>query len=112
MIGRHRNLRVGGMRYRVTIQSPAVATSVGVPNVSWSDTLTNEPADYEYVRGGQSARGRQVEEGVDAVFTVRYRPGYTPKQRVVFESENYGIVFVRPVGGRNRYLELHVKVVK
>jgi len=43
---------------------------------------------------------------------VRYRDDYDPEQRILFEGEYYGIVFVRPMAGRNRYMELHAKVVK
>lgn len=104
---------VGRMRYRVTIQQQSAPSSdVGSPSVTWSTRYAEEPADYEYPRGGMAGRGRQVEEDVDAIFTVRYRDGYAVTDRVVFRSENYGIVFIRPVVGRDDYLELHTKLVK
>lgn len=104
---------VGRMRYNVTIQQQSAPSSdVGSPAVTWSTRYASEPADYEYPRGGMAGRGRQVEEGVDAIFTVRYRDGYAVTDRVVFDGENYGIVFIRPVSGRERYLELHTKLVK
>lgn len=115
MIGRDRHIRVGALRYRVTIQTPTKSdgtTTQGQPVVTWSNRLTDEPADYEYTSGGQGSRGRQVEETVRAVFTVRYRTGYTVEERVVFNGENFGIVHIKPVVGRDRYLELHCRTVK
>ena len=103
---------VGAMRYRITVQSPVKTDLQGQRVVTWSNVYENEPADYEYVRGYQFSRGRQFEEGVDAVFTVRWRDGYDPEQRIVFDGENYGIVFVRPMAGRLQYMEIHAKVVK
>lgn len=103
---------VGSMRYRITVQSPVKTALQGQPVVTWSNVFEDEPADYDYTRGYQQARGRQVEEGVDAIFTVRWREGYDPEQRILFDGEYYGIIFVRPMAGRKRYLELHTKVVK
>jgi len=103
---------VGAMRYRITVQKPVKTSLQGQMVVSWVTLHEEEPADYEYVRGYGFSRGRQYEEGVDAVFTVRYRDDYDPEQRTLFEGEYYGIVFVRPMAGRNRYMELHAKVVK
>ena len=103
---------VGAMRYRITVQSPVKTDVQGQRVVTWSNLYEDEPADYDYVRGYQFNRGRQVEEGVDAIFVVRYRDGYDPEQRILFDSEYYGIVFVRPMAGRNRYMELHTKVIK
>jgi hypothetical protein len=35
-----------------------------------------------------------------------------PQDRIVFRGESYGIVWVQPVGGRDRYQIVHAKVVK
>lgn len=102
---------IGRMRYRIDVQSRTVADAIGSPSVTYATRFTGEPADFEYPRGGMVNRGRQIEEGVDAIFTVRHREGYVPTDRVVFESQNYGIVFIRPVRGRRDYIELHCKAV-
>lgn len=102
----------GKMRYRITVQKPVKSTTQGQPVVSWVDLLVDEPADYEYTRGYQSVRGRQVEEGVDCIFYVRWREEHDPENRIAFDGEYYGVIFVRPVAGRRRYMELHCKVIK
>jgi SPP1 family predicted phage head-tail adaptor len=115
MIGRDRGIRVGALRHRITVQTPSKTTGAltqGQRIVSWTNRLTDEPADYEYPSGGQISRGRQVEENVRAVFTVRYRSGYSTEERVVFDGQNFGIVHVKPVLGRDRFLELHCRAVE
>jgi hypothetical protein len=43
---------------------------------------------------------------------VRYRSGYSIEERVVFGGQNFGIVHIKPVMGRDRYLELHCRAVE
>jgi len=116
MIGRHRGIRVGALRHKVSIQINAVndgTSSQGQPLPGTRTfRFTVEPADYEYASGGVTARGRQVDETVRAVFTVRYRDGYTIRDSVIFNSQEFGIVHIRPVMGRDRYLELHCRSIE
>lgn len=114
MIGRDRGIRVGALRYRINVQYETKtdgSATQGQRIVSWTNRFTDEPADYEYAGGGQTSRGRQVEENIRAVFTVRYRDGYTTGDSVVFNSERFGIVHIEPVLGRDRYLRLHCRAV-
>jgi head-tail adaptor len=115
MIGRDRNIRVGAMRYRLAVQTPTKSDGTatqGQPVITWSNRLTSEPCDYEYTSGGQGSRGRQVEETVRAVFTVRYRSGYSVEERISFNGETFGIVHIKPVVGRDRYLEIHCRSIE
>lgn len=105
-----RGFRVGAMRERIDVQSVTIAVSdAGDRSETWADTLTDEPAAVDPVSGGETLRGRQVEAGINVVFTVHYRTTYTPEMRVVYDSTNYGIVYVRPVEGGRRYTELFCK---
>lgn len=98
------------MRERVTIQSLTVSISnAGDKSESWSNLYQNEPARYEPVRGGEMLRGKQVEAGIDVVFTVHYRDNIDATMRVVYGSTNFGIVYTKPVEGGKRYLELYCK---
>lgn len=107
---RPRGLRLGAMRDRITVQSLTVAISdAGDKTETWTDLYRNEPADFQPVSGGETLRGRQVESGVNAVFTVHYRSGYAPEQRVTHNGTTYGIVFVRQVDGGRRYIELQCR---
>lgn len=110
MQGRPGRFTVGQLRHRITVQTyESEQDSYGQPIATWSNWLTGEPADYQYTGGGQSLRGRQIEEGIDAVFVVRYRAGHSTHNRVVMGDQTFGIVHVRPIDGRQRYQELYCK---
>jgi SPP1 family predicted phage head-tail adaptor len=104
--------RVGQMRDRITVSTEVQAQdTAGQPIVSLSTWLADEPASYEYISGGETTRGRQVEAGIKAVFIVRYRSGYQTQMQIELNDQRYGIVHVVPVEGKDRYLELHCKAV-
>lgn len=107
-----RDFRVGQMRDRITVATETTTQdNAGQPIVALSNWLVDEPASFEDTRGGETTRGRQVEAGVTAVFTVRYRDGYAPTMQITRSGQRYGIVHVSHVEGKNRYLELHCKAV-
>jgi head-tail adaptor len=107
-----KGFHVGQMRDRITVKSAtATQDASGQPVVTKANWLVNEPAKFEPTQGGEGFRGRQVEAGIQAVFTVRNRSGYVPEQTVVHDSINYGIVYVKPVEGLDRYRELYCKAV-
>ena len=97
------------MRERITVQQATVDDSTGEPSRTWTDWLTNEPAAYMPTAGGETIRGRQLSAEISAVFTVRYRAGYSPQMRVVHNGQTYGVVYVKPVDGGRRFLELQCK---
>jgi SPP1 family predicted phage head-tail adaptor len=110
MTYRQSSLRLGSLRQRITIQTLSVAVSdAGDRSETWADTYVDEPAEVNFVSGGETLRGKQVSAGVGVVFVVRYRDDYDTTMRVVYDSVNYGIVFVRPIEGGRRYAELHCK---
>ena len=107
-----RGFRVGEMRHRITVKVETTAQDdAGQPVVALVAWLTDEPAKFEPITGTEGARGRQVEAGIRAIFTVRYRDGYTPEMVVTHGGQSYGIVYVNPVAGADRYRELHCKAV-
>lgn len=111
MTGRPQQFRLGAMRERITIQTATETTSdAGDVTPTWADTYANEPAKFDSVSGGETLRGKQVEAGINAVFTVHYRSTFTPKMRVVHNSNNYGIVYIKQIEGGRRYSELWCKV--
>ena len=104
---RANSLRVGAMRERITIQTPTeTVDSIGQTNRTWAALYSNEPARYDPISGGETLRGKQVEAGVTAVFTIHKRDSITSTMRVVHGSTTYGISYINPVDGGNRYLEL------
>ncbi len=74
--------------------------------------MSGRPRRFSVVSGGQVFRGSQVNEGINAIFTVRYRDEYAPQHRILYGGQAYGIVFVQPIEGRDRYLDCHCKVVE
>lgn len=115
MSGRPKRFTVANMRYRIVVQKQVDAADAAGQMVTTWTTITglgSEPADYAAVSGGQVFRGSQVNEGINAIFTVRYREQYAPQHRILFRGQAFGIVFVKPLEGRDRYLDLHCKVVE
>lgn len=107
-----RGFRVGAMRERINLQSATeTVDDAGQTIRTWATTYTAEPAQRMPVRGGEGTRGRQVEAGIDEIFIVHFRDSVTPQMRLVHDSRNYGIVYVKPVEGGRRYLELFCKAV-
>lgn len=100
------------MRERINIQTSTDSVDdAGQPIRTWTTTYLSEPAQYTPTSGGETLRGRQIEAGIAAVFTVHRRDSIVPQMRIVYDSTNYGIVHVRPVEGGRRYLELECKAV-
>lgn len=107
-----RGFRVGAMRERIDLETATVDESTGQPIRTWASTLVGEPAMWTPTSGGESVRGRQVEAGIVAIFTVHFRAStYTVEQRILHNSQYYGIVYVKPIDGGRRYIELHCKAV-
>lgn len=104
--------RLGAMRERVNLQTASEAVDDAGQSIrTWSTTYTAQPAQRVPIRGGEGTRGRQVEAGIDEIFIVHYRSSITPQMRLVHDSRNYGIVYVNPIEGGRRYLELSCKAV-
>jgi SPP1 family predicted phage head-tail adaptor len=110
MTGRPGAFSVGDMRERITIQQETVTVdSIGQPTRAWATLYSDQPAKWMPTAGTETIRGRSVEAGVVAVFTIRARTGITPQMQVVHRSGTYGIGYVKQVAGRDRYIELHCK---
>ena len=104
------SFRLGAMRQRITVQTPTFTVDTAGQSIpTWADTFAQEPAMFQSTNGAEVLLGKQVDAGIDAIFTVHYRDGYTVQQRIVYDSNNYGIVYVRPVEGGLRYLEIYCK---
>lgn len=107
-----RRFHIGTMRHRITVSvETTTQDGAGQPVVTMVNWLVDEPAKFEPTTGGEGAQGRQVEAGITAIFTVRYRSGYTPEMAVTFNGQRYFIVHVKAVQGMDRYRELYCKSV-
>lgn len=102
---------VGSMIHRIDVETASIDETTGQPIRTWITTLRNEPAAWTPTAGAEVTRGRQVEAGIAGIFTVNFNDVYHSEQRIQFEGEYYGIVYVKPIDGGRRYIELHVRGV-
>lgn len=112
MTWRPKQFRLGAMRDRIDIQTPTMTVDAAGQSIpAWTDTIEREPCVFDSASGGETLRGKQVDTSITAVFTIHYRSGLTTQQRVKYNNEYYGIVYVRPVEGGRRYIELQCRGV-
>lgn len=91
-------LHAGRLRQRVTIEQPTTPTN-GETNPSYSTFVANVASEVIETSGGEYIRGRQVEAGVKALVTIRYRDGVIPTMRVKYGSRYlYIMSVVDPTG--------------
>lgn len=114
MTQRPSRFRVGKMRESIDIMSAATDESSGQPERIWSKLYEKQPASWQPTSGGETVNGRQVEAGINAVFTLHAVPGLDTEQRVVHRQrgKTYGIAYVHPVEGGNRFVDLHCKTIE
>ncbi len=109
MTWRPRSFRLGAMRELITIKRHIeTLDEAGQPIVTYATRYADVPAAYDPVTGGETMRGRQVEAGIKAIFTIRRLDNISTQDKVVYGGEDYGITYIRPVEGGKRYLEVYV----
>jgi SPP1 family predicted phage head-tail adaptor len=95
----------------VTIETAATPTD-GEPNPSYTTLAANVPAEVIETGGGEYLRGRQIEAGVNAVVTIRYRDDITPRMRVKYGARYLNIESaIDPTGYRSE-LQLTCKEIQ
>ena len=73
----------GRLRQRVNIETPTTPTN-GEVAPTFSNLATGVPAEVLETSGGEYVRGRQIEAGISAVVTIRYRSDVTPNMRLKY----------------------------
>ena len=110
IVGERKGMRLSDLRHRITLREPVAAVDDSrQPVITWTDELTSQPAKYEQVSGGETFRGKQVEAGVVAVFTVNYRSEYTAEKQIYFGGQAFGIVRVNDPDGIKRWMDVYCK---
>lgn len=102
-------MRIGELIHRVRIdaqESGASDPQTGRASLMWTTWLQDEPARMSWPRGREFEAAGATRAELAAVCRVRYRPGYQPTMRVVFEGSEYNIRAVRPDRTARGYLEL------
>lgn len=97
-------LAPGRLRSRVSIETATTPTN-GEPNPTYTTLAANLPAEVLQTSGGEYIRGRQVEAGVDALVTIRYRSDVNPRMRVKWGTRYLNIESaVDPTGYKTELL--------
>ncbi len=96
------------LNQRVDIQAATTPTT-GETNPSFAVHVANVPAEIRETGGGEYIRGRQVEAGVTAVITIRYRSDLSPTMRVRYGDRTLELVSVGDPTGHRVYLVLTCK---
>lgn len=104
-------ISAGQLNQRITIERATTAPDgdTGDQVRTWANWKTRLPAKVEAVTGGSIVRARQVAETTEILFTIRWLAGVLVTDRVVYESERYGIVRVGDPYGDRRELRIEAK---
>jgi hypothetical protein len=100
------------MRAFLNVETATDDVSTGEPVRTWATTYQSEPATYTPTTGGEQVNGRMVEPGIQAIFTMHRRESISTEQRILHAGQYYGIVYVHPVEGGLRYIDLHCRAIK
>lgn len=112
IVGERKGMRLSDMRHRVSLDTPTKTIDAArQPVTTWTTELENQPARYTQVSGGETVRGRQVEAGANALFTVNYRDNYKVEKQIRFRGQRFGILRIDNVDGIGRFLDLHCKTI-
>lgn len=103
-------MQSGLLRQQVKIQSRIDGIdAAGDAMVSWLDVATIW-ADVQPLRGLERMNAQQVgAAAIDHRITTRYRPGLTPKHRILYGTRVFDIESVINVNERNEMIELLCK---
>lgn len=110
---KHPRAQAGQLRERISILVEESTNDGNNQTIrTWKAEIADVPASKEIVAGGETLRGRQLEAGVIAIFTMRTLPfEVTPMMKLRHQqaSKDYGIVKVEPADDRGQYLLVQVK---
>lgn len=87
------HIHCGRFNHRIDLQNATTPTN-GEIEPTYASYATNLPAEVMETGGGETIRGRQIEAGINAVVTLRYRSDVTPRMRVKWGTRYLGIVSI------------------
>ena len=92
-----------------TLTSAQNETS-GALEESWVD-FHSTLAAVNYGSGSEGETNEMLMVKQNAIFTIRYKSGIFETMRLVYNSQNFNILFIEPIG-RNRFLKIHSEIIK
>lgn len=101
-----KNNPIGGMRERVTLQSPLLeADGAGGATIAWEDEATVW-AKVEELGGDERVTGERLAPRAHLRLTIRHRDGLNAAMRVVRKTRPLDIRAIRDPDGRKHLLIL------
>lgn len=102
-------MKIGKLRHRVTLQEYVTARdSFGAEIPTWVDVATVW-ASVSPISGKEYFAAHQINAEVSTKITMRFRPGITPKMRVLFNNRCFEILSVLSFEERGIELALMCK---
>ena len=103
-------MSIGKMRYEVQLQKPTNTRDTGGGLTETWSTLANLWADIKPLRGAETYRQGQVQEKTTHLITIRYRRDIGTNYRILYDSDNYNIKYIKNLDNRDRFLELECEL--
>jgi SPP1 family predicted phage head-tail adaptor len=101
-------MKAGALDRRITIQDRVeTQNSFGEAQISYNDVATVW-AEVKPLTGREYFSAAQYVPEAKLKIRIRYRPGVTEKQRIMYQGETYDIGYIAEIG-RREGLELIVK---
>lgn len=103
------NIEIGGLRERVTLQSPSrIPDGGGGADVSWTEGATVW-AKVETRGGGEAFASERLAAQARFRVTIRHRTGVTAEMRLLWGDRALAISALGDPDGRKRFLVLDCK---
>lgn len=99
------------LRELVDIQTATTPTT-GETTPTYANLATGLWAEVLETGGSEYIRGRQIEAGISAIVTIRYRADVTPRMRVKWGSRYLYVVYAIDPTGQRVATELLCKEVQ
>lgn len=97
----------GRLDRRITIQrATTAADAYGTPIETWTDLVcTNAHLAYPATGSGEAQYDAVHLATTNVVFTIRYRPGILPTDRIMYDSEVYDITRIAESAGPGKQIK-------
>ncbi|MEZ5462327.1 phage head closure protein [Dokdonella sp.] len=98
------------LAHQIELQRPTHTTdpATGYVSTTWH-TYATPYARIDPLAGREFFAAQQVQAESTVKFTLRYREGVEPVDRIIWKGDEYNITAIMNMGTRNRELLLHAR---
>jgi len=100
----------GELRQRVSLQTKTITKAEGIPQENWITVVTVWAAITD-LSGKEYFQAASVQSEVTSRIRIRYRPGMSPRMRVLYGSRVFAILSIIDKEERHREIELMCREV-